>query len=167
MTGPKGNTPTANSLYHAMSGDGGVSPQERTFYVNPCMAFMDDVQDALNLHVTHRWNAISHEAQQHVRLVTLVLEETSSSLQFQFMAQVTIHELQGLIDGNNYGMNISIGIRTGIHFVHTPEIRVGEGTTELSELRMHRSHLMIKDNQFHLVFQKVHHLFEGNKTFPT
>lgn len=60
------------------------------------------------------------------------------------MAQVTIHELQGLIDGNNYGMNISIGIRTGIHFVHTPEIRVGEGTTELSELRMHRSHLMIR-----------------------
>ena len=81
------------------------------------------------------------------------------------MAQVTIHELQGLIDGNNYGMNISIGIRTGIHFVHTPEIRVGEGTTELSELRMHRSHLMIKDNQFHLVFQKVHHLFEGIRLF--
>lgn len=46
------------------------------------MVFVDDVQDTLNLHVTHRWNVISHEAQQHVRLVTLVLEETSSSLQF-------------------------------------------------------------------------------------
>ena len=55
---------------------------ERTANVYPGVAFVDDVHDILQLHVAHKWNVMSHETHQHIRLVTLVLEETSSSLQF-------------------------------------------------------------------------------------
>ena len=108
---------------------------------------------------------MSHETHQHVRLVTLVLEEACPRLQFHVVAQVTVHELQGLIDCHHDGVDISIGIRTGIHLVHPPEIRVGEGTAELSELCMYGSHLVVKDDQFHLVFEQVHHLFERTRLF--
>ena len=95
---------------------------ERTANVYPCVAFVDDVHDVLKLHVAHKWNVMSHETHQHVRLVTLVLEEACPRLQFHVVAQVTVHELQGLIDCHHDGVDISIGIRTGIHLVHPPEI---------------------------------------------
>lgn len=117
---------------------------ERTANVYPCVAFVDDVHDVLKLHVAHKWNVMSHETHQHVRLVTLVLEEACPRLQFHVVAQVTVHELQGLIDCHHDRVDISIGIRTGIHLVHPPEIRVGEGTAELSELCMYGSHLVVR-----------------------
>lgn len=138
---------------------------ERTANVYPCVAFVDDVHDVLKLHVAHKWNVMSHKTHQHVRLVTLVLEEACPRLQFHVVAQVTVHEFQGLIDCHHDGVDISIGIRTGIHLVHPPEIRVGEGTAELSELCMYGSHLVVKDDQFHLVFEQVHHLFERTRLF--
>lgn len=100
---------------------------ERTVNVYPSMAFVDDVHDVLKSHVAHKGNVMSHETHQHVRLVTLVLEEACPRLQFHVVAQVAIHELQGLIDGHHDRVDTSIGIRAGIHLVHPTKIRIGEG----------------------------------------
>ena len=56
--------------------------------------------------------------------------------------------------------DFAVGIRFRIHFEHLSESGIGISTCAVSEISHSRRNVVIEGDQFHIIFEHIHYLFQ-------
>lgn len=81
-------------------------------------------------------------------------------MKFQIKAQLAVHLLKRIIDGNKNAIYLTVCICLAIHLEHLSKCRVGVCTGAMPEFVSVRGDVVVESYKLHIVLKQIHHFLQ-------